>query len=365
MNALLIAAALLAPAAPAQKSVNRPKIAVLDLRDAGGGKDIAATLTDVVTVALNKLGVFDVLSRSDIQRMLQFEQQKQALGCESDTSCLAEIGGALGVALLVTGSVGKVGSSFLVNLSLTDTKTVKVEAREQRQVASADELPAQVEAAARFLVRGLLEGQQGDLIVKASESGADVELDGRIVGVTPLARQTVAGGPHTLKLVKKGFITWARDLDVQKGAPTIVDASLVPSVEFIEEYDARAGTWRTMAWVAAGVGVAGLGFAIGGWMWNGTRIDDYERDIAAQNCQENPPAPPAGDCSGFATRRDEIQGFDVVTQIAGGVGLAALLAGVVLFTQGPTPGIYEQYRPQAAVAPLPGGGWAAAGSVAF
>src|SRR5687768_16999194 len=94
-------------------AAERPKIAVIELTDKGVGKDLAENLTDVVTVALGRLGVFDVLSRADIERMLQFEQQRQAIGCESDMQCLAEIGGALGVALLVSGSVGKVGSSYV------------------------------------------------------------------------------------------------------------------------------------------------------------------------------------------------------------------------------------------------------------
>src|SRR5690606_8239504 len=139
-----------------------------------------------------------------IQQMVQFEQEKQLLGCETDSSCLAELGGALGVAMLVTGSLGKVGSSYIINLTLTDTRTVTILAREQRQVRSADALMAEAESAARFLVRGLLEEQQGYLVLQSTEAGAEVEIDGRLVGVTPLARQTLAGGPHRVRLSKKG-----------------------------------------------------------------------------------------------------------------------------------------------------------------
>src|SRR5688572_20043634 len=128
MFGLAVAFALVAAPgdAPANAGAAKKSLAVLDLVAKGVETDLAANLTDVVTVSLSKLGVFTVLSRADIQRMLEFEQNRQAVGCDSDTSCLAEIGGALGVALLVTGSLGKVGASHLINLTLVDTSAVTV-----------------------------------------------------------------------------------------------------------------------------------------------------------------------------------------------------------------------------------------------
>ena len=125
---------LVAWTAAAAKGPDHLKLAVLDLEAKGVEKSTAETLTDIVTVSLKKLGVFDVISRSDIQQMLNFEESKQLVGCTSNSSCIAEIGGALGVARVVTGSVGKVGSSYVINLSLLDTKSAKVIERESRSV---------------------------------------------------------------------------------------------------------------------------------------------------------------------------------------------------------------------------------------
>jgi len=333
-----------APAAAAEKT----KLAVLDLAGKGVEANLAGNLTDIVTVSLNQLGVFDVLSRADILQMLALEQQKQMLGCD-DTSCLAEIGGALGVGLLVSGSIGKVGSSFIINLALTDTRAVKVLAREQRQVKSEDDLTAQLEAATRFLVRGLLEGRQGELILKASETGAEVEVDGRIVGVTPLGRQTLAGGPHTLKVHKKGFVSWAHDIDIQSDQPLVVDAAMVPSVEFIDEYDSSAFRWRLAAYLAGGVGVALLAGGVAGYAYNSGEIKKYEDDLAADNCQANAPIAPTVDCSVYGTRKSSIESLDqamVGLMVGGGVAAAA---GVVLFLYGPEPGVYDQYKSSASV----------------
>lgn len=340
---MLVAAGLVS-GAPAKALAERTKLAVLDLEDKGVEGQLAKNLSDVVTAALGRLGVFDVLSRADIQRAMVFETQKQMLGCESQTSCLAEIGGALGVALLVTGSVGKVGANYIINLALTDSSTVTVVAREQREVTRAEELTAAVEGASRFLVRSLLAGQQGDLVLMASESAADVEIDGHIVGVTPWPRQALAGGPHTLRLSKAGFVTWAKDIEIKKGEPLVVEAKMVPSLEFIGAYDQRARTWRILALSAGGLGLAGVGFGVGGWLWNGGRASTYDKDLAAANCQAGASGLPMGDCAALKSRHDGIKRFDTIVQVVGFVGLAALAAGTYLFVQGPTPGIYDQYK---------------------
>jgi hypothetical protein len=345
-------------------AAERTKLAVVDLGDKGAGTALVQNLTDIITVTLGGLGVFDVLSRADMQQMVAFEQEKQMLGCASDTSCLAELGGALGVALLVTGSVGKVGQSYIVNLVLTDTRTVRILAREQREVAGLDKLTSEVQGGARFLVRGLLKDKQGDLILKVSENGADVEVDGKLVGVTPLGRQTLAGGPHTLRVSRTGFVAWARDVDISSEQPTVVEAALVPSVEFIEAYDARARTWRGGALVAGGLGVAGVLFGGFGYFYAGHLADDFNRDVDARDCRQGASSPQVDCETEFGARRRTISTWSMASAIAGGLGVVALGLGVYLFSEGPTPGIYDSYKVGSSTAvvvvpSLDGGGYAA------
>ncbi len=349
---LAIAISLMVCVAPATSAATeRTKLAVLDLKDKGVDKELVQSLTDVVTAALNRLEVFDVISRDEILRIVEFEQQKQLLGCDSESACLAEIGGALGVRALVTGSVGRVGTSYIIHLVLTDAQTAVALAREQREVAKVEELTLAIEGSTRFLVRHLLAGQQGDLVLTASELGADVEIDGRIAGVTPIARQTVSGGPHTLRVIKTGFVTWAKDIEIKRGEPLLVEAKLVPSLEFIRGYDQRATTWRLLSYTSAGIGLAAVSFGVGGWLWNGRRASDYERDLTAAHCRKDSGVGlPGTDCSALQSRRDAIRRFDTVAQAVGWVGVLAIGTGAYLFAQGPTPGLYEQYKGETEVA---------------
>ena len=61
--------------------------------------------------------------------MLALDKMKSLSGCDSSVSCLAEIGGALGVELMIAGRVGKLGNSYVINLQLVNTKKSFVEQR--------------------------------------------------------------------------------------------------------------------------------------------------------------------------------------------------------------------------------------------
>jgi hypothetical protein len=80
----------------------------------------ARTLSNVVTVSLDELGVFDVLSSADVRRVVTLEAEKQAMGCGDDSSCLAEVAGAMGASLVVYGELGTLGSVNVLTLSAFD-----------------------------------------------------------------------------------------------------------------------------------------------------------------------------------------------------------------------------------------------------
>ena len=106
-----------------------PKVAVMDLNaKAGIEQTKAATLTDVLCTALKDLGGHKVVNRDDIQAMLSHVRDQQLLGCD-DTRCLVQIGGALGVSLLVYGNIGMLGKTYVINLKLIDIDKAEVKNR--------------------------------------------------------------------------------------------------------------------------------------------------------------------------------------------------------------------------------------------
>lgn len=103
-------------------------VAVLDIQGTGIEASFLPTLTEVLTVEIDNLGKYKVIAGRDVQAMIGFEKQKDVLGC-TDASCLAEIGGALGVDRIVASHIGKVGSTYVVNIKLINIRKADTEGR--------------------------------------------------------------------------------------------------------------------------------------------------------------------------------------------------------------------------------------------
>jgi TolB-like protein len=114
-------------------------IAVMPLR-AGTGlpKATAESIGDLLLGEVsNRLPGERVIGMVDIESMLGLERLKDITGCD-DTACAAEIGGALGVDFMLTGSVGKVGSYTIVSLTLIDVRNSRPVGRATRKLGGAD-----------------------------------------------------------------------------------------------------------------------------------------------------------------------------------------------------------------------------------
>ncbi len=114
--------------APAQE-----RVAVMPLTGRNIARQKVAILANVLTNEFATASKYSVIGMEDINAMLGFERLKDAVGC-ADTTCAAEIGGALGVEYLLTGSVSILGEELLVQLTLMDVKHAKVLERAQSAV---------------------------------------------------------------------------------------------------------------------------------------------------------------------------------------------------------------------------------------
>ena len=101
----------------------REYIAVIDFEGIGISNDEARVLTQRLTSELINIGVFQVLERSEMKRLLD-EQKFQYSGCV-DLNCAVELGKMLGAKYMVVGTISKVGRTFTV-----DSRLIYVESSE-------------------------------------------------------------------------------------------------------------------------------------------------------------------------------------------------------------------------------------------
>lgn len=120
--------ALAAVAALAQQSSpdTRENIAVLTLKNgAGVSAPDAELISDRLRGEFFNTGKVNVMEREQMQDVLK-EQGFQQTGACTDEACLVQMGQLLGVKKLATGSIGKLGSMFMINMRMVDVQTGKI-----------------------------------------------------------------------------------------------------------------------------------------------------------------------------------------------------------------------------------------------
>jgi hypothetical protein len=99
-----------------------------------------STIEEVLLTSFEATGRFKVIGRSDINALLGLESKKEALGCDADTACVAQVAGALGVDLVATADVGRLGTKTIIALTVISVHTATVLKRLRRTVVSNDDL---------------------------------------------------------------------------------------------------------------------------------------------------------------------------------------------------------------------------------
>jgi hypothetical protein len=366
---LLVALALLV-AAPALAADQRPKLALLDLVPNGASKELAIAAGGVAAGELDRLGVFKVVTSDAIRDMLAFERQRQMLGC-ADAGCIVEVGGALGVDYLVSGKVSRLAAgkeaseSFTLELTLSSVRKGQREGSVIESGRSEQELMGKIGRAVQRLVQRVLAGRSGTLVLGSSEAGAVVKIDDQAKGTTPLQGQiALPAGPHALLVEKQGFVAWQKDLQIQPGKVTDERATLVPSPDFIREYQARQRKLRLGAWISTGVAVAGVAGVVllqadatrryGTESTPGTFL--YARRKLLDG-QEVDPITGVDYRAQAASLQRSVSQRETLSYVSAGVAAAATVAATWLWIAGDDPERYARYREVAGleVAPLPGG----------
>jgi PEGA domain len=291
-----LAGARTAPAQPAGQpaasasATPAPRIAVLGLDALGMDDEKVARLEALFRMELERLAGGPTPSRREIARALR----GSPLGrCAGENGCLAGIGRKLGVDLVVSGNVAELGDSYVVNIKVVNAAT----GAELRRIASdplrgnPDELIDSVRVAAyRLLAPDRL---LGAISVLADLSGAEVVLDGRTVGRTPLARRiaNLSLGPHRLQVRARGYSTFAETVQVRFQKTTRVEVRLAadPNAARLDLVTRRAPEppprrWYQSGWFLVGAGVVAI--VAGGFIgYSLSRGDVIDCDSMPEACR--------------------------------------------------------------------------------
>ncbi|MBN1611486.1 MAG: PEGA domain-containing protein [Polyangiaceae bacterium] len=180
------------------------------------------------------------------------------------------------------------------------------------------------------------------LMVRPSESGARVEVDGTVWRPS----EPLPSGPHWITVTRVGFERWQSEVELRPGITVDLVATLVPEAEYRSEYEARARRQRVWALAGAGGGVALGVAALGVYLWNDNRYDRWSDEHDALEGARS--ASGSVDFDALDRRRaenddllDAIHTVDAVTVAMGVTGGVLLATGAVLHLTGDDPNRYE------------------------
>lgn len=273
--------------APAQAApaAGKARIAVTDIKTVQGvAQGTATILSDIVVSEVARAG-YSVISQSDIDAMLGFEKKKAMLGCSEETSCLAEIGGALGVEYLVTGQVGKIGTRFRISLLVVDARKAVVVSR-AAEFTDADE-DALARTSEEIVARLLKEvGALRQASAAAAQRPVETKRDPKtpvVAKAEPDLRPRPTGGAPELPAVPSGGMSRGRKtgwwmvggggvlllvgagagLQAKNELTKLEEAWQLDAEMYQDEYDTRSRAAKTLSIIADTSFV--LGAATAGW----------------------------------------------------------------------------------------------------
>ena len=192
-----------------------PSVAVLDFEANGIPDYEAETLTERLRSEIQNTNAFRITDRKLLDKILS-EQALQQSGCTTD-ECSAEIGQLLGAQYMISGSIGKLGSTYTVESKLVSVSTGAAERTESISFKGPiEELLIEMEILA-WEIGGLSPPQS--LLAKRSKGGstttksitvAVLDFEGR--GISNLEAQTLTDRFSTEISKTGGAILVARNV---------------------------------------------------------------------------------------------------------------------------------------------------------
>lgn len=209
------------------------KIAVWRFDALGIQPELVSQLETLFRNELARLSKIPPASRRDIERAVTTDQQQ----CTGEEKCLAAIGKKLGVDVVVTGTVGALGTNYVLNIKAVDIATGKQLQRIQSDPlrGSPDDLIEGVRVAAYKLLAP--EQLHGSLQVQTDIVGAEVRIDDKAMGKTPMPNQGVmsklALGKHKLRVKAPGYDPFEDEITVNFQKVSQVEVRLLLSKDIL------------------------------------------------------------------------------------------------------------------------------------
>ncbi len=257
-------------------------VAVLDFTNEGGlSVSESVTLTNRLRSTLVKTNTFNVLERGRMEEVLN-EIGFQMTGCTS-TDCAVEVGKILNVQQMITGSIGKLGKTYTIDISIIDVETAKIISsiyedykgeidgllnlmvNIANSIAGKEEQPEHQITTSRSQENSVSEPikEKPQVLTRLLEinsipSGADIWVNGKKLGNTPFRREVKDGLRFKVSISKDNYRSWEQEVVVNKDIK--INAKLQKQTmnkETTGQYTQSKKGGKKWIWIVGGIAATG------------------------------------------------------------------------------------------------------------
>lgn len=257
-------AVTLAASSPQTIKLALPGFSNVNIDDKAG--DLYA---DFFAQRLVEQGNLRVVTKNEVGALLGFDRQKQLLGC-AESTCLAELAGAMGVDGVVAGSLGKVGRSYVVNVKVVAASDARLLVSASGRVADEEALLDWLAKTAASFVPQIRQGlgrsappvpvavmpeKPAPIVTARAEAPSSLRSSAWIPVAAGGAALVAGGVVYALAAQKVGAVSAGQG---SYATPVALDADL----------DGAKGM-QTLGFVLGGIGVAAAAAGGAMYLWGG------------------------------------------------------------------------------------------------
>ncbi len=307
----------------------------------GATPELVARVEKAVRIYFQKERAGALMNGVTMDSVLLVEGNEKYLRCGTGAECLAGLGSAAGARFVIAGEVGLRSGRTRTHLVLVDVGAKKV-------ICSASVGSNGVPSAGKIneLTIAMFEPERykGSIELETSVSGAEVLIDGKKMGVTPLVGPlaAIAAGEHLVEIKKPGHEPFSRTVGVPVGKAVRLVA-LLPRIAIAGQARPFYRDWPF--WTATGAGAVAM--VVAGILHHSANVAQQSAD----NCREG--GLTCGDSYQDKADSRYLQAY--VVYGLGGAGLlaAGLIAVIDLASAEPAPAAGAAFG--FGLSPLPGG----------
>lgn len=226
---LVLCAALALPTQGAAQDSKPIRLASPGFTGVNVDEKVATFFSEHFAQKLSLQGI-SVMSPSEVSALVGLERQKQLMGCgEDSSSCLAELANALGADGVITGSIGKFGNTFQVNIKVLSAANASALSIISKKAYGEEELLTLLDDAAEVAAEDLRTklGRTGEGVVRREPETVEAPAESNTVTPAPPPTQRRM---NNLTFWALGPISGVYALEYERAVWTHLSLFLQPAV---------------------------------------------------------------------------------------------------------------------------------------